>query len=147
MLHKGWSFFLERSDCLRIYGALCICIIQTGAWNSHSWRSSQNFVHSEFLFFVKCIRKSELGRSRAHFVFIFFSLSVNHNLEIEVGKQVEVGSWWSSKNFQVQEGIEVAAYENIRGDESINLFQILGDQVPPEVVSNLQAQVESIGKQ
>ncbi|KAK6625183.1 hypothetical protein RUM43_005474 [Polyplax serrata] len=47
---------------------------------------------------------------------------------------------------KVQEGIEVAAYENIKGDESINLFQILGDQVPPEVVSNLQAQVEQIGK-
>lgn len=48
---------------------------------------------------------------------------------------------------QVQEGIEVAAYENIKGDEQINLFQILGDQVPPEVVSNLQAQVEQIGRQ
>ncbi|EEB10753.1 conserved hypothetical protein [Pediculus humanus corporis] len=53
------------------------------------------------------------------------------------------------KDAQIQKvkGIEVAAYENIKGDESINLFQILGDQVPPEVVSNLQAQVEKIGKQ
>jgi len=47
----------------------------------------------------------------------------------------------------VQEGIEVAALENIKADDNINLFQILGDQVPPEVVSNLQAQVEQIGKQ
>ncbi|KAL0272509.1 UNVERIFIED_CONTAM: hypothetical protein PYX00_005447 [Menopon gallinae] len=48
---------------------------------------------------------------------------------------------------KVQEGIEVAAYENLPGNQAIDLFQILGDQVPPEVVSNLQKQVEQIGKQ
>ncbi|XP_043281334.1 uncharacterized protein [Venturia canescens] len=47
---------------------------------------------------------------------------------------------------KVQEGIELAAYESIPGDEKINLFEILGDQVPPEVVSNLQGQIDQIGR-
>lgn len=48
---------------------------------------------------------------------------------------------------QVQEGVELAAYEHIPGDQRINLFEILGDHVPPEVVNNLQAQVDLVGKQ
>ncbi|XP_012262993.1 uncharacterized protein LOC105690069 [Athalia rosae] len=47
---------------------------------------------------------------------------------------------------QVQEGIEVAAYESIPGDEKINLFEILRGQFPPEVVNNLQAQVDQVGQ-
>lgn len=50
------------------------------------------------------------------------------------------------RNFQVQEGIELAAIESIPGNEKINLFEILGDHVPPEVVNNLQAQVDQVGK-
>lgn len=48
--------------------------------------------------------------------------------------------------FQVQEGIEIGAYESIPGDQKINLFDILGDQFPPEVVNNLQGQIDQIGK-
>lgn len=47
---------------------------------------------------------------------------------------------------KVQEGIELAAYESIPGDKRINLFEILGDQVPHEVVSNLQGQIDQIGR-
>jgi hypothetical protein len=47
---------------------------------------------------------------------------------------------------KVQEGIELAAYESIPGNQRINLFEILGDHVPPEVVNNLQAQVDQVGK-
>ncbi|XP_078041962.1 uncharacterized protein LOC144472603 [Augochlora pura] len=47
---------------------------------------------------------------------------------------------------KVQEGIELAAYESIPGDQKINLFEILGDHVPPEVVNNLQAQIDQIGR-
>lgn len=47
---------------------------------------------------------------------------------------------------KVQEGIELAAYESIPGDQKINLFEILGDQFPPEVVNNLQAQVDQVGR-
>lgn len=46
----------------------------------------------------------------------------------------------------VQEGIELGAYEQIPGNQRINLFEILGDQVPSEVINNLQAQVDQIGK-
>ncbi|KAI8125925.1 hypothetical protein FF38_07632 [Lucilia cuprina] len=45
----------------------------------------------------------------------------------------------------VQEGIELGAYEQIPGNQRINLFEILGDQVPSEVINNLQAQVDQIG--
>lgn len=48
---------------------------------------------------------------------------------------------------KVQEGVEVVAYESIPGSQAINLFEILGDHVPPEVVSNLQTQVDQVGKQ
>ncbi|KAJ9597779.1 hypothetical protein L9F63_011387 [Diploptera punctata] len=48
---------------------------------------------------------------------------------------------------KVQEGIQLAAYESIPGNQRINLFEILGDHVPPEVVNNLQAQVDQVGKQ
>ncbi|KAL1140471.1 hypothetical protein AAG570_000403 [Ranatra chinensis] len=47
---------------------------------------------------------------------------------------------------KVQEGIELAALESIPGDQRINLFDILGEHVPPEVVNNLQAQVDQVGK-
>ncbi|XP_029035216.1 uncharacterized protein LOC114872299 [Osmia bicornis bicornis] len=47
---------------------------------------------------------------------------------------------------KVQEGIELAAYESIPGDQKINLFEILGEHVPPEVVNNLQAQIDQIGR-
>ncbi|KAK9497002.1 hypothetical protein O3M35_012799 [Rhynocoris fuscipes] len=48
---------------------------------------------------------------------------------------------------KVQEGIELAAYESIPGNQRINLFEILGEHVPPEVVNNLQTQVDQVGKQ
>lgn len=48
---------------------------------------------------------------------------------------------------KVQEGVELVAYESIPGSQPINLFEILGDHVPPEVVSNLQTQVDQVGKQ
>ncbi|XP_039292799.1 uncharacterized protein LOC111059782 [Nilaparvata lugens] len=47
---------------------------------------------------------------------------------------------------KVQEGIELAAYESIPGNQRINLFEILGEHVPPEVVNNLQSQVDQVGK-
>lgn len=47
---------------------------------------------------------------------------------------------------QVQEGIEIGAYESIPGNQRINLYEILGDQVPQEVIQNLQGQVDQIGK-
>lgn len=46
----------------------------------------------------------------------------------------------------VQEGIELAAYESIPGNQRINLFEILGEHVPAEVVNNLQGQIDQIGK-
>ncbi|XP_051156839.1 uncharacterized protein LOC127278927 [Leptopilina boulardi] len=46
----------------------------------------------------------------------------------------------------VQESHELRAYESIPGNQRINLFEILGDQVPPEVVNNLQSQIDQIGK-
>uniref|UniRef100_A0A1I8MQP0 Uncharacterized protein n=1 Tax=Musca domestica TaxID=7370 RepID=A0A1I8MQP0_MUSDO len=46
----------------------------------------------------------------------------------------------------VQEGIELGAYEQIPGNQRINLFEILGDQVPSEVINNLQSQVDQIGR-
>ncbi|KAG7307053.1 hypothetical protein JYU34_007187 [Plutella xylostella] len=47
---------------------------------------------------------------------------------------------------KVQEGIELAAYESIPGNQRINLAEILGDQVPPEVISNLQGQIDQVGR-
>ncbi|KAI5718244.1 hypothetical protein M8J77_018615 [Diaphorina citri] len=47
---------------------------------------------------------------------------------------------------KVQEGIELAAFESIPGNQRINLYEIFGDQVPPEVVNNLQTQVDQIGR-
>lgn len=46
---------------------------------------------------------------------------------------------------QVQEGIELAAYESIPVNQRINLYEILGDQVPSEVINNLQGQIDQIG--
>lgn len=47
---------------------------------------------------------------------------------------------------KVEEGIELGAYEQIPGNQRINLFEILGDQVPSEVIKNLQQQVDQIGR-
>lgn len=47
--------------------------------------------------------------------------------------------------FQVSEGIEIGAYESIPGNQKVNLFEILGDQFPPEVVRNLQGQIDQVG--
>jgi hypothetical protein len=49
-------------------------------------------------------------------------------------------------NPQVEEGIELAAYENIPGAQKINLQEILGAEVPFEVISNLQGQIDGIGR-
>lgn len=59
--------------------------------------------------------------------------------------------WQQKFNFnfistKVQEGIELAAYESIPGNQRINLFEILGDQVPSEVVNNLQGKIDEIGQ-
>ena len=50
------------------------------------------------------------------------------------------------KSFQVQEGIEIGAYESIPGNQRIDLKDILGDQFPSEVVNNLQQQIDLIGR-
>lgn len=50
-------------------------------------------------------------------------------------------------SYQVQEGVELAAYESIPVNQKINLFEILGDQLPYEVINNLQSRVDNIGKQ
>ena len=47
---------------------------------------------------------------------------------------------------KVQEGIELAAYENIGANQRIDLFKILGDHVPSEVITNLQGQVDKVGQ-
>jgi len=47
---------------------------------------------------------------------------------------------------KVEEGIEIGAYEGIPGNQRINLGDILGDQFPPEVVNNLQSQIDGIGR-
>lgn len=47
---------------------------------------------------------------------------------------------------KVQEGIEIGAYESIPGNQKINLFEILGDQVPSEVINNLQGQIDQVGR-
>ncbi|XP_072944073.1 uncharacterized protein [Epargyreus clarus] len=46
---------------------------------------------------------------------------------------------------KVQEGVELAAYESIPGNQRINLFEILGDQLPSEVINNLQSQIDHVG--
>ncbi|XP_044754499.1 uncharacterized protein LOC123313612 [Coccinella septempunctata] len=47
---------------------------------------------------------------------------------------------------KVEEGIEIGAYEGIPGSQRVNLFEILGDQFPSEVVNNLQQQIDQVGK-
>ncbi|XP_004921554.1 uncharacterized protein LOC114249502 [Bombyx mandarina] len=47
---------------------------------------------------------------------------------------------------KVQEGIELAAYQSIPGNQRINLYEILGDQVPSEVINNLQSQIDQVGR-
>ncbi|XP_055637233.1 uncharacterized protein LOC129775961 [Toxorhynchites rutilus septentrionalis] len=46
----------------------------------------------------------------------------------------------------VSEGIQVAALESIPGDQRVDLFQLLGDQIPREVITNLQSQVDQVGQ-
>jgi hypothetical protein len=38
----------------------------------------------------------------------------------------------------------LAAYENLPANQPIDLFMILGDQVPREVITNLQQQIQNI---
>ncbi|XP_050084578.1 uncharacterized protein LOC126570684 [Anopheles aquasalis] len=45
----------------------------------------------------------------------------------------------------VEKGIQLAALESIPGQQHVDLFQLLGDQVPREVISNLQSQVDQVG--
>ncbi|XP_045785596.1 uncharacterized protein LOC123881076 [Maniola jurtina] len=47
---------------------------------------------------------------------------------------------------KVQEGVEIAAYESIPGNQKINLYEILGDQIPSEVINNLQSQIDNVGQ-
>lgn len=47
---------------------------------------------------------------------------------------------------KVEEGIELAAYESIPINQHVNLFDILGDHVPSEVIKNLQTQVDNVGR-
>lgn len=54
--------------------------------------------------------------------------------------------WRIKAVLQVQEGIEIGAYESIPGNQRINLFEILGDQFPTEVVNNLQQQIDQVGR-
>ncbi|XP_063701773.1 uncharacterized protein LOC134831875 [Culicoides brevitarsis] len=46
----------------------------------------------------------------------------------------------------VQEGVELGAYENIPGGQRVDLVSILGDHVPQEVIHNLQSQIDGIGR-
>lgn len=46
----------------------------------------------------------------------------------------------------VQEGVELAAYENIPGGQKISLSEILGAHVPAAVLANLQGQIDQIGQ-
>ncbi|XP_045446030.1 uncharacterized protein LOC123654114 [Melitaea cinxia] len=48
---------------------------------------------------------------------------------------------------KVQEGVELAAYESIPVNQRINLFEILGDQLPYEVINNLQSKIDNVGRQ
>lgn len=59
--------------------------------------------------------------------------------------------WFLSSNYffsllKVQEGIELAAYENIPGNQKVNLLEILGAEVPSEVIANLQGQIDGVGR-
>ena len=47
---------------------------------------------------------------------------------------------------KVQEAIEVAAIERLSDNQAINLYQLLKGHVPEEVVSNLQTQIDQVGK-
>ncbi|XP_059614244.1 uncharacterized protein LOC132260258 [Phlebotomus argentipes] len=46
---------------------------------------------------------------------------------------------------KVERGIELASYESIPARQKIDLFSILGDQVPRDVIARLQPQVDNIG--
>lgn len=47
----------------------------------------------------------------------------------------------------VDQGIELGVYENIPIHQKIRLHDILGAHVPPEVIHNLQGQIDAIGQQ
>ncbi|XP_034840075.1 uncharacterized protein [Maniola hyperantus] len=47
---------------------------------------------------------------------------------------------------KVQEGIELAAYESIPGNQKISLQEILGDTLPSEVINKLQFQIDNVGQ-
>jgi hypothetical protein len=40
--------------------------------------------------------------------------------------------------------VALAAFENIPGNQKVDLFMLLGSQVPQEVISNLQQQIANI---
>jgi hypothetical protein len=44
----------------------------------------------------------------------------------------------------VEKSVPLAAYENLPANHHIDLFMILGDTVPREVISNLQTQIQNI---
>lgn len=48
--------------------------------------------------------------------------------------------------WQVEEGIELGALENIPGSQRVDLYSLLGSQFPIEVVQNLQRQIDSVGR-
>lgn len=48
--------------------------------------------------------------------------------------------------WQVEEGIELGALENIPGNQRVDLYQLLGSQFPPEVIQNLQRQIDTVGR-
>lgn len=47
---------------------------------------------------------------------------------------------------KVQQGIEISVRENIPGNQKVNLFEILGAEVPSEVITNLQGQIDGVGR-
>lgn len=88
--------------------------------------------------FVVC---SELRFAIPTFNFLTCDLNANRHIMSHVNSYS-----CSDISPQVQEGIELAAYESIPGNQRINLAEILGDQVPPEVISNLQGQIDQVGR-
>lgn len=47
---------------------------------------------------------------------------------------------------QVQEGIQLGSYESIPANQYIDLRQILGEQFPAQVISQLQKEINNIGQ-
>lgn len=66
--------------------------------------------------------------------------------EIETEKRKKLFFIQLIQFVQVDQGIEVAAYEGIPGNQQVDLKQILGNDFPAQVISNLQVQIDSIGR-